>query len=313
MGQPRDFELDHEHQPAAEPFAHTDSAPKVNEYRDRSAVDAELDRFRHRLAAHRRSHLDLLDHVVEADAVELWMADGAPSMIEWLAWSHGMNRHTARTTVTVAHALGDLPALRTAYGAGILSWDQRRAAVEVATPGTEAELAAHMAPSEIRALARQVAEESEERIVEDRALHYWFHEQDPIFEMHIRMPDVEGATLITALQRRANLVDANPADGLSYDHSVRLVDALTQIASQFLAADADHDRATLIVRTDVPTLLAAPTQTARASIGRLPTAGPAGWEVAGSCPNTSPSRIAPCAAWLATPASSSRWKTLRTG
>jgi hypothetical protein len=36
---------------------------------------------------------------------------------------------------------------------------------------------------------------------------------------------------------------------------VRLADALVQMGSETLAADADHDRATLLIRTDIPTLL----------------------------------------------------------
>jgi hypothetical protein len=73
--------------------------------------------------------------------------------------------------------------------------------------------------------------------------------------MNVLLPDEEGAAFITALTRKAGQIDLDPHDGGVPEYGVRLADALIQMGSETLAADADHDRATLLVRTDIPTLL----------------------------------------------------------
>jgi hypothetical protein len=69
------------------------------------------------------------------------------------------------------------------------------------------------------------------------------------------MPDVEGAALINALARKAGQLDLDPYDGSGGYPSARMLDALTQMASDSLAKDSDHDRATVLVHTQLTTLL----------------------------------------------------------
>ena len=212
------------------------------------------------MVEHRRQDLHYLDEVAAADAAEVWFADGAPSMGEWLVARYRATSFQARTDVKLAHAVQALPEIRGAYAEGVISRDQLRALAGIAAPDTEHELLAQcvtMSPSEIKSLRRVVTTADEAVAHEDRSVRYWFHERDPIFEMHVTLPDVEGAKFITALTRKASVMDANPNTGLPYLHEQRLADALVQMASESLSIDADHDRATLLVQTDIPTLLEA--------------------------------------------------------
>jgi hypothetical protein len=69
------------------------------------------------------------------------------------------------------------------------------------------------------------------------------------------MADIEGATLATWLTRRANQYDPDPQTGLYEDFESRCADALYELASQAIAEDRDHDRATILIHTDLATLL----------------------------------------------------------
>lgn len=204
------------------------------------------------------SHLVLLDHLIGADADGVWVDDGSPSLAEWLTARYRMTRFTGGTLARMAEALPDLPHIRNAFEEGRLSWDQLRAVITVATPETDAELAAAapgLKPSEIKKTTREVDEPEAATARESRYVTYDFRDDAPIFEMHVTLPDDEGATFITALTRKAGQIDLNPYDGGCPEFGVRLADALIQMGSETLAADTDHDRATLLVRTDIPTLL----------------------------------------------------------
>ena len=204
------------------------------------------------------SHLALIDRLIEAHENMLWSDDGSPSLAEWLIARYRMTSFTGRALAKIAQALPELPNIRRAFEDGRLSWDQLRAVVTIATPETDAELAEsapEMKPSEIRATARKVDEKEAAKARENRYLTYQFSEDRPIFEMNVVLPDEEGAALITALTRKAGQVDLDPEDGGVLEYGVRLADALVQMGSETLAADADHDRATLLVHTDIPTLL----------------------------------------------------------
>ena len=204
------------------------------------------------------SYLRLIDRLIDADADGVWVSDGSPSLAEWLTSRYRLTTVTGRTLAKVAKALPDLPKIRLAFESGRLSWDQLRAVIAIATPETDEELAnsaPDLKPSEIRASAREVNDKEAAEARRNRYVTYDFHDREPIFEMRLTLPDEDGATFMTALTRKAGQIDLDPYDGGPGEFGTRLADALVQMASESLASDADHDRATLMVRTDIPTLL----------------------------------------------------------
>jgi hypothetical protein len=204
------------------------------------------------------SHLDFVDCLIDADEQGVWVSDGSPSLTEWLTARYRMNRLTASDLARIVEKLPGLPNIRRVFEEGRLSWDQLRAVVAVATPETDLELsetAPELTPAEIKATLRTVTEKDVVEANRDREVRYWFHEKDPLLEMRVLLPDTEGAAFITALTRKASQLDLDTDTGGVFDHAARLADALIQMGSQSLAADADHDRATLLVHTEIPTLL----------------------------------------------------------
>ena len=79
----------------------------------------------------------LLEVVAAFDGRRLWAADGATSMAAWLVARLGVSFGTATAWSETAARLQALPALSAAYEEGRLSWDQVRAAAEVADAGNE--------------------------------------------------------------------------------------------------------------------------------------------------------------------------------
>ena len=258
-------------------------------------VQRELEAFDAAVREQRQAHLNHLGRILAADRAELWFADGCPSMADWLVARYRQTAFAARSEVKVARALPNLPEIRSAYGSGWLSWAQLRALVDVATPDTDAELAVRAGgwtPSEIKGMRRSVSDETVEQAHADRNLQYWFHEREPMFEMHVTLPDDEGARLMTALKRSASVVDADPISGLSYHHGVRMADALVRMASHVLATDPDHDRATLVVHTDVAALLNLREKDAIGPIGQATLAEGAGVPPGTTIPNATLQRLA---------------------
>ena len=202
--------------------------------------------------------LDLLTELASLDGSEVWKADGATSMVDWVVARYQTSVATAREWIKVARALEQLPRVREVFAEGRLSWDQLRALLRVVTPGTEAEWAERapdMTVAQLRAASKTVKREA---VVEehDRRRVWWrFRDDRPCFELFAEMSDVEGATVATWLMRKANQYDPNPESGVYDDFETRCADALHELASQALAADRDHDRATLLIHTNLQTLL----------------------------------------------------------
>src|SRR4051794_2469661 len=83
----------------------------------------------------------LLEVIREFDRREAWRRDGATSMTDWLVARLGVSRRTANDLVGVGRRLTDLPVLADVFGEGGLSFDQVRAASELADPDTDSEVA----------------------------------------------------------------------------------------------------------------------------------------------------------------------------
>ena len=95
------------------------------------------------LAAHiQAATARLLALLAELDRRAAWASSGALSCAHWLAWRTGLDLGAAREHVRVARALTTLPALRTAFERGELSFSKVRAVTRIARPETEADLLA---------------------------------------------------------------------------------------------------------------------------------------------------------------------------
>ena len=118
-----------------------------------------------------RIQSELTQIVRDAEDDGDWQATGCSSGAQWLAQLMHSDHRTAVRITTTSRALRGLPALDEALGRGVLSLDQVAAAVEFATPESDAELArvaVGKAPGKISLVARTLAPP----VVEDDAALY---------------------------------------------------------------------------------------------------------------------------------------------
>jgi hypothetical protein len=113
----------------------------------------------------------LTEIVREADDDGDWRAAGCSSSAQWLAQVYRSDYGSAARVTRTSDALRSLPALDHAMSTGALTLDQVAAAVEFATPGSDAELArlaVGKSPSEIALAARTLVAP---RVAGDQALY----------------------------------------------------------------------------------------------------------------------------------------------
>ncbi|MGH2750174.1 MAG: DUF222 domain-containing protein [Actinomycetota bacterium] len=198
----------------------------------------------------RRLHLAFI-----YDARSLWTDDGARCMEDWLRAKYAMSWSAARDFLRVAHALEELPEIAAAFEAGVLSWDQLLPLTEIATPKTDAEFA-HTAPrftvAQLAALARRRREITAQEVNEAhrrRCLELSWSLDRTTLRISGRLPTDLGAVVEKAIRRRAAAQPKGP-DGLYRPAEQTAADALVELASAAIAADADADRATVVVHTE---------------------------------------------------------------
>ena len=226
--------------------------------REAGAGSREMERLDALVMGEQAVRLEVLAEIGRLEGREVWKHDGAVSMADWLVGRYTLSIGTARQWLKTARALQTLPHLRKAYADGKLSWDQLQAVIGFVTSDHDAEWADRaplMSVAELRAVNKTVKSAD---VVEEhhrRRVEWWFDDDRPRFRMTVQMADIEGATLATWLTRRANQYDPDPQTGLYEDFESRCADALYELASQAIAEDRDHDRATILIHTDLATLL----------------------------------------------------------
>ena len=205
---------------------------------------------------HCAAHLEILDELAEMDRTEEWTFDGASSMTNWLVNRYGLSQHTAAEWVRVANTISELPAIRAAYQAGRLSFDQVRSATRFATPDTDDEIAqeaAGLTVTELNRMGREITSREVEEIHRTRHFTWKFDEKNPVMWFSGKMVASDGAELVKAVTRLASQAPAQP-DGTFELFEARCLDALTTMASHSRGADADPDRATAVLHIPLSVL-----------------------------------------------------------
>ncbi len=169
----------------------------------------------------------LLMTVGELDRRQAWRAEGATSSAAWLTQRLGVAEGTGRTWSHVAEKLWDFPHLAQGLRVGALSFDKVRAAVEIATPESDASVLRQAEECTVRQLTdilRANQDPSDEQ-AESRHENRYLRFNDGRRSITAQLPDDAYALVRAAITERARDF---PSDGETpYDQ--RRADALVDI------------------------------------------------------------------------------------
>ena len=213
-----------------------------------------------------RAHLELLSLLAEADRREAWRDQGAEDVCHWVSIRYGISMWKAARWIEAARSLPSLPLTAKALGSGRLGIDHVVELCRFASPETEQRLitwASERSSGAVRRRAELERRRSRHEVVQaerDRWLRSWTTADGLHVGIEAQLPADQGATVELALTRLAEHMPERPDDiepgSRRAPSEVRRADALVQLCSARLAADPDHDRATVVVHVDARTLSA---------------------------------------------------------
>lgn len=181
-------------------------------------------------------------------------------MAHWLSMRQGISDWKARRWIAAAYALESLPDVSEAFASGELGIDKVVELTRFATPTTEARLVAWargVSSGCIRRRAdlaiRQSIQEAEDA-ERTRSLSWWYFDDGRRFGLEAELPAVQGAVVAKALERLAENVPAMPGEEEAWYADARRADALVALCSAGIGADADPDRATVVVHASLGAL-----------------------------------------------------------
>ncbi len=227
--------------------------------------------------------------LAEFDRRKGWCQKGMRSCSQWLNWKCGLSYTTAREKLRVAHCLEKLPHINEAFEKGELSYSKVRDMSRVATDDNEDILinvakggtAEHVAKL-VRKYQRVDEEQNSVEAVDEylqRKLNY-FQDENGMWVLHAKLPQVEGGLLIKALEEliRQEGKNASAEAPEEEQHNAPVVektsnsqnraDALAKIAEHFIATAtvddenggvqtlAGHERCQVVLHLSVDSLKA---------------------------------------------------------
>ena len=203
----------------------------------------------------------LFELIAEADRAEVWRDTGARDLAAWLAIRYGISEWKARRWVVAAHALEGLPALSAAFRTGELGIDKVVEIARFATPRTEGRLISWAGRVSCGAVRRR-ADRELSHAIEDvreaeryRSVSWWYSGDGTRFGLLADLPACDGAVIAKAIERTADAIPVMPDEDGASGVDARRADALVALASARIAADADPDRATVVVHAGVDALV----------------------------------------------------------
>lgn len=202
----------------------------------------------------------LLGVIAEVDRRGAWRDSGARDLAHWLSIRYGVSWWKADRWIKAAAALHDLPGLAAALENGTLGIDKVVELSRFATAETEGDLIEWASETTCAAVRRRAeleiraAHEETAEFERDRSLRYWYEDGGRRFGLEARMPSAQGAVVAKALQRVVDQIPVMPAEHDRAFIEARRADALLALCSHRIAADADADRATVVVHASLEAL-----------------------------------------------------------
>jgi hypothetical protein len=221
---------------------------------DRSRLMAAVDEANARVGHDQR---ELLRLIAQVDTVGVWRDSGARDTAHWLCMRYGVSHWKASRWIAAAHALEGLPFLSEALSGGQLGIDKVVELARFATPETEARLIAWAQTVSCGAVRRRgdlavrASIEGVREAEDTRFVSWWYFDEGRRFGLEAELPAAQGAIVARALERAAETIPSMPGEEDEYYVDARRADALVALCSARIARDAEPDRATVVVHTQV--------------------------------------------------------------
>lgn len=205
----------------------------------------------------------LLDMVPELESDEAWTRNAATDMTSWLTFDLGLAPRTARSWIRVGKALPGLPLIREALRSGGISFDEAAVLVPFADTDNEErllQLTREVSQADLAGAIKEllsiepVQPEPDDHVQEPppALLRMWWDEDELNYRGRARGAD--GVMVEMALLTLAAKAPLDTVSGLFRNPEERQGEALVQIASEALAREGDHDRATVVVHVSAQEL-----------------------------------------------------------
>ena len=218
-------------------------------------VDAGIGHF---LALSTAALAAACEWILEADRSQMFLADGARDLAQWVSARFGLRHSTAAQLVRVARRLQDLPRLREKFAAGELSLDQVDAIAKLATPETEEAVIAECLGLSNAALDRAArranlpSSEDEREAWRTRWLSIQYTLDGIRGEMRAGLPGAEMSLVESEIRARAARMPPNPESGIFDPYPQRMADGLVELATT--SSDRPAAPAQITVHADLEAL-----------------------------------------------------------
>ncbi|MCH7900217.1 MAG: DUF222 domain-containing protein [Acidobacteria bacterium] len=175
--------------------------------------------------------------ILEVDARQSWMTDGARSLVDWVAARLRVRDDTARQLVRVARRLEDLPVLSARFGVGDLSLDQVDAISRMATADTEQGLIEEALGLSNAVLDRKARRANPPSREDEREAHrvraLWIQRTlDGVSgTLTAHLPHLDLEIVETAIRDRADKMGPDPETGLFDPYPQRMADGLVEVCA----------------------------------------------------------------------------------
>ncbi|MCI4348479.1 MAG: HNH endonuclease [Thermoplasmata archaeon] len=189
---------------------------------------------------------------------EAYREDGCRDVASWLVQSLSVSSTTARGYARVAAALVDLPHLAELFRTAQVCLDQLAPITRIADEENDESLAKELpsySAAQAETLARRarpVPPADEKEAHERRYLSLTRRGQ--CTRLSGQLAGLDAETVRVALERIAEGYPVNPETGTYDPFSIRLADALAELAGAHIADDGDPDRADVVIHLDPDTL-----------------------------------------------------------
>ena len=211
-------------------------------------IDEALDHFGGLASA---SLARVCELIREVDCRQSWIADGARTLVDWVAARLRVRHASAARLVGVARRLAELPVLSARFASGEVSLDQVDALSRMATPETEAGLieeATGLTNTALDRAARRhhgISEDDARTTWERRRLVRQWNLDESELRFHGNLPGDAGRIFDEAIDIRIEDLPPNPETGAFDPHQIRAADALTELAATAGGAETGPNQLTV--------------------------------------------------------------------